>query len=189
MLLSLQDERIKNVAGILGSKTSNRIIDFLSEKKEGSEKDIADNLNLPINTVEYNLKKMVAAELIEESKKFFWSPKGRKIKMYKLSNKSIIISPKSKATRISSEIKQILPMALISGFFAIGVKAYIDNKNALINFEEKTLAAASEVAFKTESVNIINTGEYWIWFLVGAVFVTVLFVIKMILFDKAWRTE
>jgi DNA-binding transcriptional ArsR family regulator len=194
LLLSLEDERIKAVSEVLGNKTSSKIIDFLSEKKERSEKDIADELKLPINTVEYNLKKMLKAELIEESKKFFWSPKGRRIKIYKLSNKSIIISPKSKTTKIRNEIKQILPMALISGIGAMVVKFYLDEKTAGVIAQEKTMLFASEAAntvgnAANQSVNIINTGAYWIWFLLGAVFITVLFIIKMVLFERSWRTQ
>ena len=112
VLLSLEDKRLKNIAEVLGNKTSGKIIDALSDAKEASEKDISEKMKIPINTVEYNLKKMIQAGILEESKSFFWSAKGRKIKMYNLSKKSIIISPKS--SRISSEIKQILPIALIS---------------------------------------------------------------------------
>ena len=122
MLFSLEDTRIKSISEILGSKTSKKIIDFLSDVREASEKDISEKLKIPMNTVEYNLKKMIQAGIVEETKNFFWSEKGRKIKMYRFANKSIVISPKSKI--ISSEIKQIIPVALISGIAAVRFKYY-----------------------------------------------------------------
>ncbi len=121
LLFSMDDERAKNLSGILGNKTCKKIIDFLSEIKEASEKDIADALKLPINTVEYNLKKLLNSGIIEKTKNFFWSKKGKKISMYKVSNKSIIISPKSK---VVSGIKNILPVALVSGIGGIIIRHF-----------------------------------------------------------------
>ncbi len=186
VLLSLDDKRLKNIAEVLGNKTTAKIIDALSDVKELSEKDISEKLNIPINTVEYNLKKMIQADIIEESKSFFWSTKGKKIKMYKVSKKSIIISPKS--TRISSEIKQILPIALISGIAAASVKYFYAAQNAT-----QEIAQDSTVAFALEKTigtgNFISASEYyWIWFLSGAFFSIVLFIIFKIMinytFDK-----
>ena len=37
MLFSLEDTRIKSISEILGSKTSKKIIDFLSDVREASE--------------------------------------------------------------------------------------------------------------------------------------------------------
>ena len=79
MLFSLEDTRIKSISEILGSKTSKKIIDFLSDVREASEKDISEKLKIPMNTVEYNLKKMIQAGIVEETKNFFWSQKGRNV--------------------------------------------------------------------------------------------------------------
>ena len=185
LLLSLDDKRLKNIAEVFGNKTSGKIIDFLSETKEASEKDISKKLNLPINTVEYNLKKMLQSGIIEESKSFFWSQKGRKIKMYKLSRKSIIISPKS--SRISSEIKQILPIALISGIAAASVKFYFDGQNTIQeSLQDTSVSFALEKTIETG--NLISASEYyWIWFLTGSVFSIVLFIILKIIISYTFE--
>jgi len=108
ILMGLDDERSKKVAGILGNKTCKKIIDHLTEAKEASEKDISEALGIPINTTEYNLKKLLETGLVEKTKNFFWSKKGKKIPMYKLAKKHIVISPKSRPNLTA--LKTILPL-------------------------------------------------------------------------------
>ncbi len=113
ILTSLNDENSKNIAEVLKSDKTKKILDFLSDVKEASEKDIAKGLNIPINTIEYNLKKLIKTGLIKTSKNFFWSVKGKKIPMYKLAKKHIIISPDKKPNL--KAIKTLLPLfAIIS---------------------------------------------------------------------------
>jgi len=112
ILMGLDDERSTHVAEVLKNKTCKKILDFLAETKEASEKDISDGLDMPINTVEYNLKKLIKSGLVEKTKNFFWSVKGKKIPMYKLARKHIIISPSKKPSL--NYIKSILPVIVIA---------------------------------------------------------------------------
>ena len=114
IMFSMDDERIKNLAGVLGNKTCENIIDYLEKNDEASAKDISDALKLPMNTVDYNIKKLVESGVVEKKKKFFWSVKGKKIVTYGLSNKSIVISPKK--TSIQSKAKTIL-----TGILGVGI--------------------------------------------------------------------
>ena len=181
LLLSLDDSRMKNIAEILGNKTSNKMIDFLSEVKEASEKGIADGLKIPLNTVGYNLKKMIQAGIVEETRNFFWSSRGKKIKMYKFANKSILISPKSK--KISSEVKQILPIALLSGIAAAGIKFYFDSKQSFA-VEDSSVALYAMEKTAEAGINFISASEYyWLWFLAGTFFSFVLFIMLKIMLN------
>ena len=92
---------------VLKNKTSKKILNFLGDVREASEKDISDKLDMPINTVEYNLKKLIKARLVERTKNFFWSVKGKKIPMYKLAKKHIIIGTKKPNLNY---IKTLLPV-------------------------------------------------------------------------------
>lgn len=174
----MEDDKAKNLAGILGNKTCKKIIDLLAEKREASEKDLADELKCPINTVEYNLKKLLSAELIEKAKTFFWSKKGKKIPMYKLSNKSIIISPGS--SRISSKIKSIVPAVLISGVGAVliqkifAVKTAVENEAMLAGAKLAEASSQSDVQEALLYTNITTSG---LWFLAGAIFALLIIVI------------
>ena len=187
MLFSLEDTRIKSISEILGSKTSKKIIDFLSDVREASEKDISEKLKIPMNTVEYNLKKMIQAGIVEETKNFFWSQKGKKIKMYRFANKSIVISPKSKI--ISSEIKQIIPVALISGIAAVGLKYYFNIRSKVQDSESVALYAMQKTA---ETGNVINTENYWFLFLSGALFAIIaLIILKIAMYSLStgWKSD
>src|SRR3989344_9293576 len=105
--IDLDDPRTGLVAEALANKTCVKILSLLAEH-ELREVDIAKKLELPINTVEYNLNKLINSGLIEKSKIFFWSVKGKKTPTYKVANRKIIISPK----RI---IKGVVPAVLVSG--------------------------------------------------------------------------
>ncbi len=168
VLISLDDEITKKITEALGNKTCKKIISFLAENDESSEKDIADALGMPINTIEYNLKKLIEAELIEKTKKFFWSKKGRKIDLYTVSEKSIIISPKAK---ISSKIKSILPIAIISGLGAILVKIFFNQQTQTIQIED------TPQEFMTGTGTSLMQLPSWTWFLVGAIITLTFFII------------
>jgi DNA-binding transcriptional ArsR family regulator len=192
-MIDIDDERSKEIAEILGNNTSKKILGYLSEIKDASEKDISDKLNIPINTIEYNLNKLIKAGLIEKTRNFFWSVKGKKIEMYKLSNKKIIISPRS-------FLKGIVPsiFAVIFGSFVI--KFFIEkvnfNKNEELNksiyagsqlVNKEYLDAGREVvtsvpeSSKQISNFIVNScsgiNEIWLWFLLGGLFGILIFLI------------
>jgi DNA-binding transcriptional ArsR family regulator len=193
ILVSMDDDRIKSIAEVLGNKTSKKIIDFLSETNESSEKDIADSLGMPINTIEYNLKKLLKSELIEKSSNFFWSKKGKKIDLYRISNKSIVISPK--ATRISSAIKSFLPVGIIGGalgllgsYFANSFKAI--SQVSIMKDSSELLTTASQAASEDTSNAIINATQnlssasaLW-WFLGGALAAILIFSLVKLAFTE-----
>jgi len=112
ILVGLNDERSKQIAEVLKNKTCKKIIDYLGDVKEASEKDISDACDIPMNTVGYNIKNLIKSGLVEKTKNFFWSVKGKKIKMYKLAKKHIIISPSKKPNL--SYLKEILPVILVA---------------------------------------------------------------------------
>jgi len=188
IMIGLDDERSKEIAEILGNSTSKKIVGYLAEVKEASEKDISDKLVIPINTVEYNLNKLIKAGLIEKTKHFFWSVKGKKIDMYRLSNRKIVISPKT-------FIKGIVPSVLAVIFGALGLKIFMDRVNmGEMDIVQRSLsqdsyssvakigAEASGVVSPSVSNCIINfrsnvSSEIWLWFLLGGLFAILIFII------------
>ena len=117
MLVSLEDSKSKSISEVLGSKTCKKVIGYLSERKEASQQDLSNALSIPMNTLDYNIKKLLDSGFIQKRKNFFWSKKGKKIVMYELSNKSIVISPKKSS---SQKFNSILPAFILTaaGTFA-----------------------------------------------------------------------
>src|SRR3990167_335215 len=91
--IDLGDPRTGLVAEALSNKTCVKILDLLA-LEELTATDIANRLNIPLNTTGYNIDKLIVAGLVEKSSKFFWSVKGKKTPTYKVANRKIIISPK-----------------------------------------------------------------------------------------------
>ncbi len=127
ILMGLGDENSKDIAEIMKSKTAKKIIDYLADRKEASEKEIADNLGMPLNTAEYNLNKLVKAGLVKKSDKIYWSEKGKRIDMYQMTRKHIIISSDSKPSL--SYLKSILPFIAVFAVLLAVIIGLSLNKN------------------------------------------------------------
>lgn len=172
LLISLDDEKSKTIAEVIGSKTCKKIINYLSETKEASQKDLSIELKIPLNTVEYNIKKLLDAGFIRKTKNFFWSKKGKKIIMYELSKKSVVISQDKK---ISNKIKSILPAFILTaaGTFAIWTyeKVLSVPQTLQQNFAGEDMVYGIEKSISAVSPQISNlsqTTPLWIWFLFGS---------------------
>src|SRR3989338_10420082 len=142
MLFNLDDEKAKKLGEIISNTTSRRIVNFLAET-EASESDIARQLNIPLNTVEYNINKLLEAGIIEKSRNFFWSVKGKKIDMLKVANKLIVISPKK--SNIYSKLKGIVPVVLSSAVFTTFI-IWQKMQNAGIKAAEYLAASETQTA-------------------------------------------
>lgn len=157
-MFSLEGEESKQIGEILGNENCKKILNLLAEK-ELSESDIAKELGMKVNTIEYNLRKLISLGLVEKVN-HFWSTRGKKIPVYRAANKHIIISPRTKAKGF-----------LITGLLAI-VAAFI-----IKVLSYKPILRISEKTDMVESmVNVPASSSYsaypiiWLWFLVGAGF-------------------
>lgn len=168
--VDLADERIEQIAEIMGNKTCRKILAVIAEK-EMSESEIAESLGIPLNTAGYNVKKLVSAGLLEKNKGFFWSVKGKKIERYSVSNKKIVISP-----RVG--VKGVLPAVVVTGIIAVGIKLFQDLSNKYVATEGSSSASqelyataplASDAARSgMEFASASSGGNIVLWFLFGA---------------------
>jgi len=189
MLISLDDEpdKAKAIAEVLSSKTSKKIISHLSQNKEASQKDLSDELKIPLNTIEYNIKKLLKAGFIQKRKNFFWSKKGKKIIMYELSKKSIIISHKKS---VPEKIKSIVPAFILTavGTFAVWTYQKIKSVPETIS-EDLSKTNDGFLALEGSARNIspqdliapIGT-PLWLWFLIGSLIA--IFIISIVNWRK-----
>ncbi|MEK6819231.1 MAG: winged helix-turn-helix domain-containing protein [Nanoarchaeota archaeon] len=189
IMIDLDDPRSEKIAEVISNKTAKKILISLAEG-EKSIGDISLELGLPVNTVSYNIDKMVGAGIIEKAKKYLWSVKGRKIEYYKVSNRRIIIEPKKM-------IRGIVPVLLITLVFAFLIgNFYVMSENGVNKFamtREKIAASAlgfegtqgSEPMTLNAEENygevIYNSGidsiDSWAWFLIGAWFSLLVFIL------------
>ena len=107
ILVNLEDESSKKLAESISNKTARKILDYLSNKEEAGAEEIAKELKLPLSTVDYNIKNLKASNLVE-AKHFNWSSRGKRIILYRLAKKLIIIAPKSAILLTDSLISLII---------------------------------------------------------------------------------
>lgn len=188
VMVDLNDPRTEKIAEVISNKTSKKIISLLSEK-EMSESEIATSLEIPLNTVGYNVKKLVDTGFIEKVGRFLWSVKGKRVHKYRIVDRRIVISPKSL-------VKGIIPAVLISGAAAFGIKLFSERFIIGISERSRDSAVSEEISEKitneiaagaSSSVQISQkTGvgvseeisqsisriaeSAWLWFLAGALF-------------------
>jgi DNA-binding transcriptional ArsR family regulator len=180
-MIDLDDERSGKIAEVLSNKTSKKILQALADgEKSGSE--VAEALKIPLNTTGYNLKKLVDAGLVEKSKGFFWSQKGKKMEFYKIANKKIVIMPKQM-------VKGILPAVIVTGLAALGIKLWTDTQAGNLTVQDEGLrATAFDKAVEAASAGVGNVvpdvqtvsviaQNAWLWFLTGALFALFVYLI------------
>jgi len=206
IVISLDDDRAKYIAEVISNKSCKKILDHLS-RQEGAVSEVANDLKMPINTVDYNIKKLIKSGLIEKAN-YWWSVKGKKMPTYRVSNKKIVISPR----RIASSSKYLFAL-LASGVVALGLKSmeigkqstetFIgyanETRNVLNAGIDKSFLAPVEDSVGTlsreavdgttnviaKSGDVIISGylgmDVWLWFLFGAWFVVFIFFILNLL--------
>jgi DNA-binding transcriptional ArsR family regulator len=188
ILVSLGDDKVKQIGEVVGSKTCNKILDLLIEK-EMTVTDISEKLKIPLNTTSYNVKKLVKTGLIEKTG-HWWSVKGRRMDSYKVSNKKIIISPKESIGKTFAWIFGL------TGLTALTIREFMKPISKQIApdmlFSAKSSFAVEEAAVFASDAVVTQAGFWssinpWTWFLFGAWFSIMLFIISTIYNDKKDR--
>ena len=204
LLVSLKEEKSKKIAEAISNKTSRKIIDYLTEKKEATESEISAKLEIPLPTVHYNIELLKEAKLIE-TKEFFWSKKGKEMKVYKLSNKIVIISP-SDDKNVMDKLKSILPIAIIGTFLGIILKLIQNSKLKALEVTQEKLNQAipdtgrvGQEAFEQEVLQITQNATGTVptplsggviysinvtWFLIGLYLALLLILFWNVIFSK-----
>ncbi|MBS3074533.1 winged helix-turn-helix transcriptional regulator [Candidatus Pacearchaeota archaeon] len=186
IMVSLDDERSKHLSEVLANETCKKILMFMSEISEVTETDISKSLNIPLNTVNYNMKKLLASHLVEEAEKILWSEKGRRIRIYRISNKSILITPRTKS-RINKILTALITLASSA---AIGLSIKFALRSELKPLEEDiystgeaAIATTQKFLAESSSQNISKLAELissvpsWGWFLGGSLFALIIILI------------
>jgi predicted transcriptional regulator len=203
IMFDLNDSRSYRIAEVMSNKTCKKILNLIAEN-ELSESEIASKLNLPLNTVDYNIKNLVEAGMIEPAKNVLWSIKGRRVVKYRVSNKKIVISPKSM-------FKGVIPAVLITGIAAYVIKMITTNnfiassdklanvapsvaQGVVENSVQATTAGASVASEMIRSVPYVHYGSsgvmsapIWAWFTLGGLTALLIYIILKTIDERRWK--
>ena len=178
ILVNLEDTKSKELAQVISSDTARKILNLLSEKPL-SETDISQKLQIPLPTAHYNIKQLLKADIVE-IKDFLWSEKGKKIQLYQLSNKLIIIAPKNSSS-FTDKLKEILPVTLSGLLVSIGIYLYgllIKNKTLFSPYNQESMMAPTtltKIVSVNQSLNLYN--NYALWFFLGVITLTAFYIL------------
>lgn len=179
IMVSLEEDKAKDIADVLSNENCRKILDYLTEKSS-SESDLVKSLKLPASTVNYNIKLLLKSKLIEV-KDFLWSEKGNKVNVYQAAKKFIVISPRS--SKITSQLKNIVPVVLIS-LVATGL-LYFYNRFVKLGAISKELITESTLENKImideiASMPVQPEPNFALWFLFGAGFSIIIYIIYVL---------
>lgn len=92
LLLSPDDEQARLIGKAIASETAGKILSSMSGR-EVTAMMLSEELQTPVSTIMYHLENLVSAGLIEVSRTRY-SVKGREMKVYRLIDQVLIVSPK-----------------------------------------------------------------------------------------------
>ena len=176
LLLSLSDSKGKKIAQAVNNETCRKILDYLSKTDNATETKIANDLNIPLPTVHYNLSQLVDVKLVDIDE-FHYSEKGKEVNHYSLANKYIIIAPKNDANFLD-KLRNILPAFGIIAFTSITIKIveYLMNKpvESASTFASGEAAPQLMMAKMADTAPVVtdtissSTPDIALWFFIGA---------------------
>ena len=197
LLVSLKEDKAKELAQVISNDSCRKILDYLSEKEDATETDLSKKLGIPISTVHYNLQQLMKAGIIAADE-YHYSEKGKEVNHYKLANKYIIIAPKT-THGIKEKLRSILPLGILSAAGALAIQLYgMFSRKAVFGamqapamekaadkvaeplMEEAVAEGARAVAEKTPEVvtGVVQAQpNYALWFLLGCIFVMVFIIV------------
>ena len=187
LLLSMEDTKIKKVSNVISNHSCRKILDYLSNRENATETELAEKLQSPISTVHYNISQLMEVGLIS-SEEFHYSKKGKEVNHYRLANKYIIIAPKS-TYGIREKLKNILPTALIVSAAAAVIqflaKYSTKGSSSSVNgadltksaMESRVMSAAPSLSDAAMQSNPGILQNIALWFLAGAIFALVVYFI------------
>ena len=177
LLVNLEDEHSKKVAESIANKTARKILDYLSSKEEAGAEEISKELQFPLSTIDYNLKNLKKAGLIE-TKHFIWSNRGKKIILYKVAKKFIIIAPKGVSWK--DEIKKIIPV--ITGAAIIGALIEFFTRPEPVLTLQKSIAEESAqgrlyASAPSMAPAVTQNPHYGFWFFIAVLAIILIYLL------------
>ncbi len=177
LLLSLEEDKAKKLANVIGSEACRKILDLLAQK-EATETELAKQAGMPISTVHYNLKQLLDAGLVKADE-FHYSEKGREVNHYSIANKYIIIAPKTTES-LANKLKRILPVFAIVAATGLAIQFIGDAaQKTAAQASYKTAESAGVLTQEAQQAAIPAQQQPGIalWFAIGALFALIVYLV------------
>ncbi|HIH37801.1 winged helix-turn-helix transcriptional regulator [Candidatus Woesearchaeota archaeon] len=182
VLVNLNEEKTKDLAKVLANETTRKILNLLTQG-EKTATEIAQQLQIPLSTVTYNIGHLMAVKLVVVEE-FHYSEKGREVPHYKLANKCIIIAPENPPETMMKKIAKLLPSVFgiaLGGILlkvlgsrsitAVGApmaKSLAQPAQDLAMMEAAPAAARSLSSTQIPPASTLVSPDAWVWFIIGA---------------------
>ena len=189
VLVSLSDKKSKKIAEVISNETARKILDYLGDKNKVSPIELSKRLNVPISTITYNLKLLSEHGLIIKEEEV-WSDKGRKVSLYSIAKKMILIIPKGFDWKDS--LKKILPVFLLGTLATIGTWIYetmykIPTRHVSefqLTVDESIVKSGEAVLLTNDAIEVTKSTNYWPYVLGVTLLITlIIFIIEL------WRSR
>ena len=151
--------------------------------------EASKKLNVPISTITYNLKLLNEQGLIVKEDEV-WSDKGRKVSLYSIAKKMILIIPKGFDWKDS--LKKILPVFLLGTLATIGTWIYetmykIPTRHVSefqLTVDESIVKSGEAVLLTNDAIEVTKSTNYWPYVLGVTLLITlIIFIIEL------WRSR
>jgi DNA-binding Lrp family transcriptional regulator len=206
LLVSLEENKAKQLAQIVSNDVCRKILDFLSSKEKGAtETEVSKKLEIPLSTTHYNIKQLEKSGIVK-AEEFHYSEKGKEVLHYSLANKYIIIAPKATES-LAKKLKGILPVAAFVAATGVAIQFFKEGFSNVVpqatvrSFAEAdslakpaaeelartatgaTLPGAMDAAAIVEPV-IRSEPNIAMWFAIGALFSLIVYLIYDIIRER-----
>ena len=187
LILPLNDTNSKKISQIIASDTARDILDGIASAPR-SASEIANNLGIPLTTVQYNLEKLLDAGLVKVERTKY-SKKMKPVKLYAPRRKFVVIAPeKTDRKDVIATLKRYL---MVIAFAVVGSGAIEFLTMQLGGFAEETairslpeeapapppapMYAPSPTPLPGEPLGAVSGFDFFahpgLWFLLGCLFI------------------
>ncbi len=175
ILVSLNEKKSKDIAIVMSNETARKILDHLTEKEKVSPLELSKRLHVPLSTITHALKLLEKENFIIRAD-HAWSEKGRKVSLYSLAKKMILIVPKGYDWKES--MKKILPVFLIGAALTIALKIYSPSTQT-VQAESAMMDRSIETSLTTTNTFVLPMDAWFYTLLLTGIIILILFSIDL----------
>jgi DNA-binding transcriptional ArsR family regulator len=185
LILPLNDTNSKKISQIIASDTARAILEVIASAPR-SASEIANNLGIPLTTVQYNLEKLYDAGLVKVDRTKY-SKKMKPVKLYAPRRKFVVIAPeKTDRKDVIATLKRylmVIAFAVVGSgaieFLTMRMGGFAEDA-AIRSLPEEAPAPAlpyapSPTPLPQKALNAVPGFDFFahpgLWFLLGCLFI------------------